>query len=142
MGCVGSKEQQDPISKAVVNDDFQNRTQNSAHYVKDPTTGNKANKTISTDPSVASDGSETIAIALYDYEGINEGDLGFKKGDKLKILQESGEWWRAKHAVTGQEGYIPSNYVAIDSLETEEYVAYCYTVWGKFRFTPFLHYFH
>uniref|UniRef100_A0A6Q2XJD6 Tyrosine-protein kinase n=1 Tax=Esox lucius TaxID=8010 RepID=A0A6Q2XJD6_ESOLU len=121
MGCVGSKEQQDPISKAVVNDDFQNRTQNSAHYVKDPTTGNKANKTISTDPSVASDGSETIAIALYDYEGINEGDLGFKKGDKLKILQESGEWWRAKHAVTGQEGYIPSNYVAIDSLETEEW---------------------
>uniref|UniRef100_A0A674CKT1 Tyrosine-protein kinase n=1 Tax=Salmo trutta TaxID=8032 RepID=A0A674CKT1_SALTR len=66
-------------------------------------------------------GPESIAIALYDYEGINEGDLGFKKGDKLKILQESGEWWRAQSISTGQEGFIPSNYVAIDSLETEEW---------------------
>lgn len=31
---------------------------------------------------------ETIAMALYDYEAIHEGDLGFKKGDKLKILEE------------------------------------------------------
>lgn len=31
---------------------------------------------------------ETIVIALYDYEAIHEGDLGFKKGDKLKILAE------------------------------------------------------
>lgn len=31
---------------------------------------------------------ESIAMALYDYEAIHEGDLGFKKGDKLKILQE------------------------------------------------------
>uniref|UniRef100_A0A8C7JRJ9 Tyrosine-protein kinase n=1 Tax=Oncorhynchus kisutch TaxID=8019 RepID=A0A8C7JRJ9_ONCKI len=66
-------------------------------------------------------GPESIAIALYDYEGINDGDLGFKKGDKLKILQESGEWWRAQSISTGQEGFIPSNYVAIDSLETEEW---------------------
>lgn len=31
---------------------------------------------------------ESIAMALYDYEAIHEGDLGFKKGDKLKILEE------------------------------------------------------
>lgn len=31
---------------------------------------------------------ENIAIALFDYEGLHEGDLGFKKGDRLKILQE------------------------------------------------------
>lgn len=31
---------------------------------------------------------ESIAMALYDYEAIHEGDLGFKKGDKLKILLE------------------------------------------------------
>ncbi|KAM9506504.1 LOW QUALITY PROTEIN: tyrosine-protein kinase HCK-like [Salvelinus alpinus] len=119
MGCVGSKEQQDPSSKGV-NDDTLSRTQ-PAHYVKDPTTGTKANRTISSGPSVPSDGPESIAIALYDYEGINDGDLGFKKGDKLKILQESGEWWRAQSISTGQEGFIPSNYVAIDSLETEEW---------------------
>lgn len=31
---------------------------------------------------------ESIAMALYDYEALHEGDLGFKKGDKLKILEE------------------------------------------------------
>lgn len=31
---------------------------------------------------------ESIAMALYDYEAIHEADLGFKKGDKLKILAE------------------------------------------------------
>jgi hypothetical protein len=41
MGCVGSKGQQDPSSKGVVNDDSQNQTQ-TTHYVKDPTTGTKA----------------------------------------------------------------------------------------------------
>lgn len=27
-------------------------------------------------------------MALYDYEAIHEGDLGFKKGDRLNILEE------------------------------------------------------
>lgn len=31
---------------------------------------------------------ENIAIALFDYDALHDGDLGFKKGDKLKILQE------------------------------------------------------
>lgn len=31
---------------------------------------------------------ETVAMALYDYEAIHDGDLGFKKGDRLKILEE------------------------------------------------------
>lgn len=40
MGCVRSKEQE-PINKAMGNDDFLQNAQ-SAHYVKDPTSGNKA----------------------------------------------------------------------------------------------------
>ncbi|XP_010771688.1 tyrosine-protein kinase HCK-like, partial [Notothenia coriiceps] len=64
---------------------------------------------------------ESIAMALYDYEAIHEADLGFKKGDKLKILAESGEWWKAKLVSTGQEGFIPSNYVAKDTLEAEDW---------------------
>lgn len=35
-------------------------------------------------------------------------------------LCRSGEWWKAKLISTGAEGYIPSNYVAKDTLETEE----------------------
>lgn len=31
---------------------------------------------------------EAVAMALYDYEAIHDGDLGFKKGDRLKILEE------------------------------------------------------
>nr|XP_025043933.1 tyrosine-protein kinase HCK [Pelodiscus sinensis] len=68
----------------------------------------------------AVDGSDdNIVLALYDYEAIHQEDLSFRKGDQLKVLEESGEWWRAK-ALTGQEGYIPSNYVArVNSLESE-----------------------
>lgn len=36
------------------------------------------------------------------------------------VLCRSGEWWRAKLTSTGDEGYIPCNYVAKDTLETEE----------------------
>ncbi|KAM3872429.1 tyrosine-protein kinase HCK [Diretmus argenteus] len=115
MGCVGSKEQE-PVSKGMVNED-QSRAQ-TAHYVKDPTAGNTS-KAVSRDAPVAI--SKSIAIALYDYEAMHDGDLGFKKGDRVIILQESGEWWRAKLISTGQEGYIPSNYVAKDTLETEEW---------------------
>uniref|UniRef100_A0A9J7XIU2 Tyrosine-protein kinase n=2 Tax=Cyprinus carpio TaxID=7962 RepID=A0A9J7XIU2_CYPCA len=88
------------------------------HYTKDPTS--KANKSLS-NPTSGSDGSENIAIALYDYEAMHEGDLGFKKGERLRILQESGEWWKAASISTGEEGYIPSNYVAKDTLETEDW---------------------
>ncbi|KAI1892864.1 hypothetical protein AGOR_G00137910 [Albula goreensis] len=119
MGCVESKEQE-PINKAMGSDDFLHKSQ-SAHYVKDPTSGNKANKTSSSNLTASTDGSDTIVIALYDYEALHEGDLGFKKGDRLKVLQESGEWWKAMSISTGQEGFIPSNYVAKDSLETEEW---------------------
>ncbi|KAM4610698.1 tyrosine-protein kinase HCK [Polymixia lowei] len=122
MGCVGSKKEQGPFSKDPVKGaEGQNPTQ-TPHYVKDPTMGNatsKASRTPSSAPPAASD--ESIAIALYDYEAMHEGDLGFKKGDKLKILLESGEWWRAMLISTGQEGFIPSNYVAKDTLETEEW---------------------
>ncbi|XP_046883454.1 tyrosine-protein kinase Lyn isoform X2 [Hypomesus transpacificus] len=66
--------------------------------------------------------SEKIVIAIYPYEAIHPDDLGFKKGERLKVLEELGEWWRAKSLTTKKEGFIPSNYVAkADSMETEEW---------------------
>ncbi|KAG5850258.1 tyrosine-protein kinase Lyn-like isoform X1 [Anguilla rostrata] len=63
-----------------------------------------------------------IVIALYPYEAKHAEDLGFKKGERLKILQEKGEWWRAKSLVTKKEGLIPCNYVAeANTIETEEW---------------------
>uniref|UniRef100_A0A673G025 Tyrosine-protein kinase n=1 Tax=Sinocyclocheilus rhinocerous TaxID=307959 RepID=A0A673G025_9TELE len=120
MGCVGTKPEQDPIGKSMGSDDNRNQT---AHYTKDPTAGSKAvSRSILEFPiKLTRHLFRNITIALYDYEAMHEGDLGFKKGDRLKILQESGEWWKAASLSTGQEGFIPSNYVAKDTLETEEW---------------------
>ncbi|XP_026862799.1 tyrosine-protein kinase HCK [Electrophorus electricus] len=118
MGCVGTKSPQDSGGKEVGSDVTGNSSQ-TAHYVKDPTS--KANRTNSNPPASSTDGVENIAIALYDYEALHDGDLGFRKGEKLKILQESGEWWKAMCLSNGVEGYIPSNYVAKDTLQTEEW---------------------
>ncbi|XP_053300826.1 tyrosine-protein kinase Blk [Pleuronectes platessa] len=63
-----------------------------------------------------------VFLALHDFEGSNDNDLPFKKGDQLKVLQENGEWWRARLLATGQEGLIPCNYIArADTLEVEKW---------------------
>uniref|UniRef100_G1SIY6 Tyrosine-protein kinase n=1 Tax=Oryctolagus cuniculus TaxID=9986 RepID=G1SIY6_RABIT len=63
-----------------------------------------------------------IVVALYPYDGIHQDDLSFKKGEKMKVLEEHGEWWKAKSLSTKREGFIPSNYVAkVNTLETEEW---------------------
>ncbi|CAG10901.1 unnamed protein product, partial [Tetraodon nigroviridis] len=67
-------------------------------------------------------GVEKIVIALYPYEALHPDDLGFKKGERMKILEERGEWWRAKSLSTNREGFIPSNYVGqADTMETEDW---------------------
>uniref|UniRef100_A0A4W5JMG4 Tyrosine-protein kinase n=1 Tax=Hucho hucho TaxID=62062 RepID=A0A4W5JMG4_9TELE len=63
-----------------------------------------------------------IAIAIYPYDAIHAEDLGFKKGEKLKVLEEHGEWWKARSLTTKKEGFIPCNYVAeANTMETEEW---------------------
>ncbi|XP_048364182.1 tyrosine-protein kinase Lyn isoform X2 [Sphaerodactylus townsendi] len=63
-----------------------------------------------------------IVVALYAYDGLHEDDLSFKKGEKMAVLEEHGEWWKAKSLLTKKEGFIPSNYVAnVNTLETEEW---------------------
>ena len=63
-----------------------------------------------------------LFVAKYGYTSRTDDDLGFKKGDSLYILDmDDRDWWFAKAKHTGQEGYIPSNYVAeFNSLEAEE----------------------
>ncbi|XP_072211278.1 tyrosine-protein kinase Lck isoform X4 [Excalfactoria chinensis] len=63
---------------------------------------------------------DKLVVALYDYEPTHDGDLGLKQGEKLRVLEESGEWWKAQSLTTGQEGLIPHNFVAmVNSLEPE-----------------------
>ena len=53
-----------------------------------------------------------VCVGRYDHSARTTEDLSFKKGDLLYILNSDDEvWWfvRAKHS--GQEGYVPKNYV-------------------------------
>ena len=72
-------------------------------------------------PTAGSVSPSKLFIALYDYEARTDEDLSFKKGNQLEILNDTqGDWWFARSLVTGQEGYIPSNYIAKSkSLESE-----------------------
>ncbi|XP_039904830.1 tyrosine-protein kinase Lck [Simochromis diagramma] len=61
-----------------------------------------------------------VVVAIYSYEPTHDGDLGFDKGDKLKILnKDDPEWYLAESLTTGQQGYIPYNFVALSTVETE-----------------------
>ena len=62
-----------------------------------------------------------IVIALYNYFANDEGDLSFRKGDRLQIIDDSDpDWWLAKHLTSNQKGYIPMNYVVSEVIEMEE----------------------
>ena len=63
-----------------------------------------------------------VFIAKYDYDSRTDDDLSFRKGDLMYIIStEEGDWWYARHKTNGQEGYVPSNYIAEwKSLEAEE----------------------
>ncbi|CAF4655040.1 unnamed protein product, partial [Rotaria magnacalcarata] len=59
-------------------------------------------------------------VAIFDYDARTKDDLTIRKSDLLDITtKKSSAWWKAKNE-NGQEGWIPSNYVAKrDSLESE-----------------------
>ncbi|NXG38192.1 HCK kinase, partial [Dromaius novaehollandiae] len=124
MGCVKSKAAgvQEKGAEADPGPALQQ-----GHYVRDPTA---ASKPVSGAPGrgraplelPGQRGGDAVVLALYDYEATHAEDLSFRKGERLRVLEESGEWWRAQSLATGHQGFIPSNYVArADSLETEEW---------------------
>ncbi|AOA63185.1 Putative actin patch assembly and actin polymerization protein [Komagataella phaffii CBS 7435] len=54
------------------------------------------------------------AIALYSFQGEQAGDLPFKKGDVITIIQKSNstdDWWTGR--TNGVEGIFPANYVEL-----------------------------
>ncbi|XP_057253798.1 tyrosine-protein kinase Lyn isoform X3 [Pezoporus wallicus] len=130
MGCIKSKRKENQDGDGL---DLKNqpvRKTERTIYVRDPTS-NKQQRPANTEAQLlpgqrfVSEETEergVIVIALYPYDGLHEDDLSFKKGEKLKVIEELGEWWRAKSLSTRKEGFIPSNYVAkVNTLETEEW---------------------
>ncbi|XP_026102334.1 tyrosine-protein kinase Blk-like [Carassius auratus] len=83
---------------------------------------NSSNSNVKRDHRKQNNQDEDIVIAQYDFQPASDSDLQFKKGDRLKIINETGEWWLAKSLVTGYEGFIPSAYVArVHTLEMERW---------------------
>ncbi|CAG2109074.1 unnamed protein product [Medioppia subpectinata] len=96
----------------------------SRHY--EATNGSTYSSTYSSTKSVsrkASNGpKQKIVIALYSYEGRDEGELSFEKGDKLVIIDDKEpDWWLAKRITSDRAGYIPMNFVVMNIIETEEW---------------------
>lgn len=55
-----------------------------------------------------------FVVALYDYVAQAEGDLSFKKDDKIEIVQktaDTNDWWTGR--INGQTGVFPGNYVQV-----------------------------
>jgi hypothetical protein len=64
---------------------------------------------------IGSHKSGTFAIALYDFEGQNEGDLRFKEGDQIKVLKKTDstdDWWEGE--LRGVTGSFPANYCQLN----------------------------
>ena len=58
-----------------------------------------------------------LYLALYDFNGTQEGDLVFKKHDKILISQTIDKWMYGE--LNGKSGYLPASYVAKISQEKE-----------------------
>ena len=63
-----------------------------------------------------------LYVAKYDCSTTEDTCLNFKKGDLFYVLSTDEEgWWFAKAKNSGQEGYIPNNFVAkVNTLDAEE----------------------
>ncbi|KAH6922706.1 hypothetical protein HPB50_018322 [Hyalomma asiaticum] len=74
-------------------------------------------------PNIAGSAQGKVVVALYTYNARDDGDLSFRKGDRLQILNDSDpDWWHAKQLNGPQTGYIPQNYVAFEkTVESEDW---------------------
>lgn len=64
--------------------------------------------------SAPSSSSKNKAVALYSFAGQQDGDLPFKKGDVITIIQKSDstdDWWTGR--IGNVEGIFPANYVEL-----------------------------
>ncbi|KAL4399235.1 BAR adaptor protein Hob1 [Malassezia pachydermatis] len=60
--------------------------------------------------------SADYVVALYDYTATADGDLSFKAGDRIEVLQRTPsteDWWTGR--LNGVQGVFPGNYVREDA---------------------------
>ena len=73
-------------------------------------------------PKPVSEGSQyPLYRGKYDFFSEDDKYLSFREGDLMYMLNMVEDWWFARSKQTGQEGYVPNNYVAeCNSLDAEE----------------------
>jgi amphiphysin len=57
--------------------------------------------------------SKKYVIALYDFDAQAEGDLSFRRDDKIEVVEKTenqNDWWTG--TINGMTGQFPGNYVA------------------------------
>ena len=85
------------------------KTENSVNELLDAA-GQQTAPTLS--PSSTPDPSYPLYVATHTFSSELDKSLNFKKGDQLYIInQDSKNWWYARAKASGQEGYIPVNYI-------------------------------
>ncbi|XP_071119659.1 tyrosine-protein kinase STK-like [Haliotis cracherodii] len=67
-------------------------------------------------PTLPNETKPVIFLAMYDFEAINDDDLSFVKGDRLRKVNASdtADWVICSSLTNGKRGYIPVNYVKVD----------------------------
>lgn len=57
-----------------------------------------------------------VVVAQYDCTRESDGELAFRKGDAITVLERSDDgWWKGRHQGNGQVGLFPANYVLAQS---------------------------
>ena len=55
---------------------------------------------------------DQIYIAAYEFHPEEEGELYFKRGDSIQVLdKEDSNWWKGKNVGSGNVGLFPASYV-------------------------------
>jgi len=72
--------------------------------------GAPAKKPAAPPPMRAGGGPGEQYRALYNFDGEQDGDLTFRKGEIIYVQKKEGSWWEG--TCNGKSGAFPSNYVA------------------------------
>jgi len=52
-----------------------------------------------------------LCVTLYNFQGQNDKELSFTKGEYVKVCTKFSNWWGGVSSKEGRSGYFPSNYV-------------------------------
>lgn len=80
--------------------------------MQSPPTYNTPPVAVSRLPSQKAASSGPTALATFDFDAENDGELTFKEGDIINLLSRIDENW-LEGEVRGKKGIFPSNYVEV-----------------------------